>query len=102
MESREIKQSLWRGIKTPETSLLGYYQDLFVRNQNKWMKRSPLKVEDLNRVFLAAEDGIEREFILFGSVSPKEMMVKRSEDDKYYIVHSDEVDYLILGGKRKR
>jgi len=101
-QAREIKNGLWRGIKTPESSLLSYYQNLFTRNQSKWMKRSPLKPEDLNRIFEAIDEGEVKEFVLFGSVSPKEMMIKRSDDEKYYIVHSDEVDYLILGGKRKR
>lgn len=99
---REIKKELWRAIKTPESTLFSYYADLFKRNQNKWMKRSPLKVEDLEMEFQASDEGELKTYILSGSVSPKEMLISCKDDGKFYIVHSDEVDYLILGGKRKR
>lgn len=101
-QQREIKKTFWRAIKTPESTLISYYTDLFTRNQNKWMKRSPLKVEDLGMEFEASEEGELKTYILAGAVSPKEMLIQSKVENKFYIVHSDEVDYLILGGKRKR
>lgn len=80
-----------RRMKKPSDAMLKYYADLYLRNQNKWIRKSMLKPADLGKTFV--HDGIQYELI--GSVSPKEFFI-RSEEDQYFIVLTQLVDGYLL------
>lgn len=83
-----------RKFKAPTKEMLKYYQDLYQRNQNKWVRKSMLKPADMGKKFV--HDGIE--FELVGSVSPKEFLIK-DEDGQHYIVLTQFVDGYLLPQK---
>jgi hypothetical protein len=79
-------------IKSPEDSLRKYYENLFKRNQNKWMRRSKLEEHHLGSKFILGED----EFELIGAVDSTQVLIKKTSDETYYMNHIDEVTKIIL------
>jgi hypothetical protein len=79
-------------IKTPSDSMKEYYENLFKRNQMKFMKRSPLTPSHLGSEF--SLDGFQ--FRLIGTMSPVEMIIENLEDGSCYLIHCDYVSRLIL------
>ncbi len=69
-----------------------YYENLFKRNQMKFMKRSPMDPSHLGSEFLL--DGIH--FKLIGTMTPVEMVIQNLEDDSCYLIHCDYVSRIIL------
>jgi hypothetical protein len=80
-----------RKFKAPTKEMLKYYQDLYLRNQNKWVRKSMLKPEDMGKKF-THED---LEFELVGAVSPKEFLIK-DENGEHYVVLTQFVDSYLL------
>ena len=80
-----------RKFRTPSDAMLKYYEDLYLRNQNKWIRKSMLKPADLHKKF--KHENIEYELV--GSVSPKEFLIK-DETGQLYVVLSQFVDGYLL------
>jgi hypothetical protein len=79
-------------IKTPSDSLQKHYQDLFKRNQNKWMRRSKLENHHLGSKFILEEE----EYELIGSVDSTQVLIRKTLDETFYMEHIDIVTKLIL------
>ena len=73
---------IFKQIKPPSDSLLKHYQEQYIRNQNKWIRRSKLMPEHLNQEFLL--DG--EEFWLRGSVSPVEVVVEKKSTSEFFFI----------------
>jgi hypothetical protein len=84
---------IFKQIKPPSDSLLKHYQEQYIRNQNKWIRRSKLMPEHLNQEFLL--DG--EEFWLRGSVSPVEVVVEKKSTSEFFFMSIDPVTKSILG-----
>ena len=82
----------WRKIKAPSESMRDYYAMMFKRNQMKFMKRSPLKPDQIGSEF--SFEGFT--YRLIGTATPVEMVVENLEDGSCYMVHCDLVTKLIL------
>ena len=87
----EEKNYPGRKFKKPSNDMLKYYADLFLRNQNKWIRKSLIKPEQLGSKF--NHNGIEYELV--GSVSPKEFLIRNSQDE-FFIVLTNIVDPYLL------
>lgn len=87
----ENQIEIGRRFKAPTKEMLKYYQDLYLRNQNKWVRKSMLTPDDLGKKFF--HSGIE--FELIGSVSPKEFLIK-DENGEHYVVLTQFVDGYLL------
>jgi hypothetical protein len=83
-----------RKFKAPTKEMLKYYQDVYQRNQNKWVRKSLLKPEDMGRKFV--HEGME--FELVGGVTPKEFLIK-DENNQHYLVLTQFVDGYLLPKK---
>lgn len=90
--SQVHKKGEIREVNKPSESMLKYYSDLFKRNQRKWMRRSKIESEHLGTSFVF--EGTE--YVLLGTVDTKNTMLIRSSDDRYFFVHSDVIDQIIL------
>jgi len=90
-KSKTKKMEIGRKFKTPTKEMLKYYQDLYQRNQNKWVRKSMLKPEDMGRRFV--HEGME--FELVGAVSPKEFLIKDQNNEHYLVLTQFVDDYLL-------
>jgi len=81
-----------REVKKPSDSMLSYYSNLFKRNQSKWMRRSKMESSHLGTSFIMEGN----EYTLIGTVDSKNNMLIKSSDDRYFFVHSDILDSIIL------
>ena len=84
----------WKKINPPSESMRDYYATMFKRNQMKFMKRSPLKPDQIGSEF--SFEGFT--YRLIGTATPVEMVVENLEDGSCYMVHCDFVTRLILEG----
>ena len=75
----------FKQVVEPSESVMESYRKLFNRNQSKWMRRSKLEISDLGKDFIW-EDKV---YILEGSIDAINMIVRESESNKYYRVHTD-------------
>jgi len=80
-------------IRKPDDSLMKHYQDQYIRNQNKWIRRSKLLPEHLDQEFLLEGE----EYCLRGSVSPVQVVVEKKSTSEYFIMPIDPVTKSILG-----
>jgi hypothetical protein len=87
----EEKNYPGRKFKKPSDGMLKYYADLFLRNQNKWIRKSMIKPEQLGSKFV--HDGVEYELV--GSVSPKEFLIRDASDDFFLVLTSIVDPYLL-------
>jgi len=75
----------FKQVVQPSEGVMESYKKLFNRNQSKWMRRSKLEISDLGKEFVWED----KTYILEGSIDAINMIVKESESNKYYRVHSD-------------
>jgi hypothetical protein len=81
-----------RKIKKPTESMRKYYEDLYLRNQSKWMRRSKLEQSHLGSEFIFLQENHK----LLGSSSSTDVVLSNLESGEFYIVHIDDVTPLIL------
>ena len=82
-------QKQMKEVVSPSPGVLDSYKKLYKRNQTKWMRRSKLELEHLDKEF-----EVEKEiYILEGSIDSSMMIIKNKETGKFYRVYSDLVDY---------
>lgn len=86
---------IFREIKKPTDSLLTYYRDQFIRNQNKWIRRSKITSDQLDLQFKM--EG--KKYFLRGSFSPTEFLIEEAETEKFFRTDTDRVDAIILKQK---
>jgi len=83
---------IFREIKKPTDSLLLHYEDQFIRNQNKWIRKSKLTPEHLHHEFKMGKT----KYNLRGSLNPTEFILEEVGTGKFFIVDSHQVDSCIL------
>ncbi len=81
-----------REIKEPSVSMADYYGKLFKRNQSKWIRRSKLEPEHLGSEFFFEGDTAK----LIGSMNSEEVILKLENENKFWVVHIDDVTREIL------
>lgn len=75
----------FKQVVEPSEGVMESYRKLFNRNQSKWMRRSKLELSDLGKDFIWED----KTYTLEGSIDSINMIVRESESNKYYRVHSD-------------
>jgi hypothetical protein len=75
----------FKQVVEPSEGVMESYRKLFNRNQSKWMRRSKLEISDLGKDFIWED----KTYILEGSIDAINMIVRESESNKYYRVHTD-------------
>jgi len=75
----------FKQVVEPSESVMESYRKLFNRNQSKWMRRSKLEPSDLGRDFI----WMDKTYTLEGAIDAMNMLVRETESNKYYRVHSD-------------
>lgn len=85
----------FKKIKPPHDSMEKYYQNLFNRNQIKWIRRSKMEQSHLGSEFVL--EGLK--YSLIGSVSSTEVVVKNIESGEFFMVHIDPVSAAVLGAE---
>ena len=83
----------WRKINPPSDSLIKHYENLFNRNQMKFMRRSKLETNHLGAEFTYSNTP----FKLLGTIDAYEMVIESQLDGACYVVHCDEVTNMVLG-----
>jgi hypothetical protein len=83
----------FKKIKPPHDTMEKYYQNLFNRNQSKWIRRSKMEQSHLGSEF----DLEGTKYSLIGSVSGTEVVVKNLESGEFFMVHIDPVSAAVLG-----
>jgi hypothetical protein len=83
---------IFKEIKKPTDSLLKHYRDQFIRNQNKWIRRSKITVEQLDAEFKM--EG--KEFFLRGSFSATEFLLEEVGTERFFRSDVDRVSSSIL------
>ena len=82
-------QTQMKELVAPSPGVLDSYKELYKRNQTKWMRRSKLEVEHLDK-----EVDIEGStYILEGSIDSSMMIIRNKETGKFYRVYSDLMDH---------
>lgn len=92
MENTEDKKSELIAFKAPGKEMLGYYSDLYERNQSKWIRRSSLEIEHLGSEFQFEGKSLK----LVGTIDAIKMLVKDSED-KYYRMDCNTISEIVTG-----
>lgn len=87
-----LKGKKRRRIKEPTDSMRKYYENQFVRNQSKWIRRSKLDPSHLGTSFSFEKENA----ILVGSMDSEEVLVYFTESDEYMVIHIDDVTRSIL------
>lgn len=83
----------WQKTVCPTEKMFEYYKKLFLRNQNKWIRRSKLEPYHLGQEFKKDK----KLYKLLGSVDIKNnMIINEIGTNNYYFIHSDEIDYYLL------
>ncbi len=86
---------IFKEIKKPSDSLLKHYKEQFIRNQNKWIRRSKINPDQLDEEFKM--DG--KKYCLRGSFSPTEFLIEEIGTEKFFRTDVDRVDACILKKK---
>jgi len=81
----EKHKTEFKQVIEPSESLMGSYRKLFNRNQSKWMRRSKLELSDLGKDFIWEN----KTYTVEGAIDAMNMLVRETESNKYYRVHSD-------------
>jgi len=83
---------IFKEIKKPSDSMMDHYRQQFIRNQNKWMRRSKLTPEHLDAEFKLEK----KKYQLRGSFDPTQFIIEENGSGKFFMVDSDRVDKAIL------
>ena len=83
----------YRKIKAPHDTMEKYYQDMFIRNQSKWMRRSKMEPTHLGCEFELEGSS----YSLVGSASSTEVVVKNLETSEFFMINIDPVSVAVLG-----
>lgn len=75
----------FKQVIEPSEGVMESYRKLFNRNQSKWMRRSKLEISDLGKNFIWED----KTYTVEGAIDAMYMIVKETESNKYYRVHSD-------------
>jgi hypothetical protein len=95
MSQDKTSRSQFQAIKEPTESMTEHYIKMFKRNQMKFIRRSSLEVDHLGTDFMY--DGLNLRIL--GASDTNTMVVKDTDNEKYYLVPSDIVTYSILPNK---
>lgn len=79
-------------IKEPTDSMRNHYENLYMRNQSKWMRRSKLEQSHLGAEFLFEGENHK----LIGSSSSTEVIIENLSTSEFFIAHIDDVTSCIL------
>ena len=95
MSKIKSSRSQFQAIKEPTESMAEHYVKMFKRNQMKFIRRSSLEIDHLGTDFVY--DGLNLRIL--GASDTNIMVVKDTDNEKYYLVPSDIVTYSILPNK---
>jgi hypothetical protein len=90
----DLKVSHFKEIKKPTDSMLSFYENMFKRNQSKFIRRSKLDVSHLGCEFNYADKKMKMKIL--GAMDANLMVAENVEDGKCYIIHGDSVTNSIL------
>lgn len=90
-------QKQMKEVVAPSEGVLESYKKLFKRNQTKWMRRSKLEINHLDREF--GFEGIP--YILEGTIDSNMMIIRDINSGKFYRVYSDLVDHCFGVDEKK-
>jgi hypothetical protein len=83
----------YKKIKAPHDSMEKYYQDMFNRNQSKWIRRSKMEPSHLGCEFVLEGST----YSLIGSATSTEVVVKNLETSEFFMINIDPVSAAVLG-----
>lgn len=90
----DLKASHFKEIKKPTDSMLFFYENMFRRNQSKFIRRSNLDVSHLGCEFNYVDKKMKMKIL--GAMDANLMVAENVEDGKCYIIHGDSVTNSIL------
>lgn len=89
MEENEEKEFItateFKKVNTPAESILKHYENLYKRNQNKFIRRSKLEPEHLGTEFKYRKKNLR----IAGSIDERQLLVVDTSDETYYMIHID-------------
>jgi len=88
----DLKASYFKEIKKPTDSMLLFYENMFKRNQSKFIRRSSLEISHLGSPF----DYEDKKMKILGAIDANLMVAENVQDGKCYIIHGDSVTNSIL------
>jgi biotin-(acetyl-CoA carboxylase) ligase len=98
-ENKEEKEfttaTEFKKINTPAETILKHYENLYKRNQNKFIRRSKLEPEHLGSEFKYKKKNLK----IVGSIDERQLIVVDTADETYYMIHIDIPTDKILKSK---
>jgi hypothetical protein len=85
MEESLITGPSFKKINEPSDTMKDHYRKLYMRNQDKFIRRSKLECSHIDSNF----DLDGRTYKLIGSVDSNRMVITDESDNSYYFVNSD-------------
>jgi hypothetical protein len=91
-------QKQMKEVVAPSPGVLDSYKKLYRRNQTKWMRRSKLELQHLDKE--VEIEGVT--YVLEGSIDSSMMIIRDKETGKFYMVYSDLMDHSFGVGEKKK